>query len=58
VICAGKCRRCGCTDARACGLEDFWVEPDLCAFCKAGSDLGVKAPLSSLQRRLNARRVA
>lgn len=30
---AASCRKCGCTDDRACPGGCFWVEPDLCASC-------------------------
>ncbi len=31
-----KCRKCGCTNDKACKTEDgpcHWVEPDLCSAC-------------------------
>lgn len=28
-----RCRRCGCTDARACPGGCWWVEPGLCSRC-------------------------
>lgn len=31
----GKCRACGCTDARGCDEGCAWVEPDLCSACVA-----------------------
>jgi hypothetical protein len=27
------CRKCGCTDNRACDEGCFWVEADLCSAC-------------------------
>lgn len=30
---ANRCRRCGCTDTRACPGRCWWVEPDLCSSC-------------------------
>ena len=28
-----KCRKCGCTDDRACNGGCYWVEEDLCSSC-------------------------
>lgn len=28
-----SCRRCGCTDDRACFGGCYWVAPDLCSVC-------------------------
>lgn len=30
---AGVCRKCGCTDDKACPGGCSWVEPDLCSAC-------------------------
>lgn len=30
---SGACRRCGCTDDRACPGGCYWVEPNLCSAC-------------------------
>ena len=30
----GRCRECGCTDARACPGGCSWVEADLCSACE------------------------
>lgn len=35
-----RCRRCGCTDDRACATEDgpcSWAEPGLCSACASGA---------------------
>lgn len=32
----GVCRRCGCTDDRACRGGCIWIEPDLCSRCVPG----------------------
>jgi hypothetical protein len=42
VYCPGSCRRCGCTDDRACQTEDgpcFWVEDDLCSACATDEEI-------------------
>lgn len=29
----GVCKKCGCTNERACPGGCYWVEPDLCSAC-------------------------
>ena len=33
------CRRCGCTNERACPGGCYWVEPDLCSQCATEEEL-------------------
>lgn len=33
IILGGRCRVCGCTEARACDEGCWWVEPNLCSAC-------------------------
>jgi hypothetical protein len=41
------CRKCGCTDANACILQDggtcHWVAPDLCSACAPSKKASVAA---------------
>jgi hypothetical protein len=53
-----RCRTCGCDSNNKCGPLDHFVQPERCAFCQAGIDIGVKRPLSRPQRAVGARRLA
>lgn len=34
----GVCKKCGCTNERACPGGCYWVKPDLCSTCASGRD--------------------
>jgi hypothetical protein len=55
-----SCRKCGCTDSRACPSGCYWVEADLCSACHrrrpAWREIGVTLHLFPFDWRLAVER--